>query len=82
MITDILFGLSEYGLRQARIAIIRQARRDRVLRREYIRAVQNFRKDMDSLLRDAEYREINPHSDLFSDVYDKDIATSDKDLLF
>lgn len=84
MITDILFGLSEYGMRQVRIAIVRQARRDRKLRGEWIKAVRDFNREMESYA-----RQFNPNNDLIdlqSDVYDKDIALamneSDEDLPF
>lgn len=82
MITDILFGLSEYGLRQARIAIIRQARRDRVLRAEYVKAIKTWNAEMDRLC-----QEFNSRTDLVNEVYEKDIAlstfnTTDEDLPF
>lgn len=84
MITNILFGLSEYGIRQVRIAIVRQARRDRKLRGELIKAIREFNRDMK-----AYERQINQQNDLLdlqSDVYDKDIALavneSDEDLPF
>ena len=92
MITDILFGLSEYGMRQVRIAIVRQARRDRKLRGEWIKAIREFNRDMEAYyLRDMEAyaRQINPQNDLIdlqSDVHEKDIALavneSDEDLPF
>lgn len=84
MITNILFGLSEYGIRQVRIAIVRQARRDRKLRGELIKAIREFNRDMK-----AYERQLNQQNDLLdlqSDVYDKDIALavneSDEDLPF
>lgn len=84
MITNILFGLSEYGIRQVRIAIVRQARRDRKLRGELIKAIREFNRDMK-----AYERKFNPQNDILdlqSDVYDKDIAfavnESDEDLPF
>lgn len=84
MITNILFGLSEYGIRQVRIAIVRQARRDRKLRGELIKAIREFNRDMY-----AHERQFNKQDDLLdlqSDVYDKDIALavneSDEDLPF
>lgn len=84
MITNILFGLSEYGMRQVRIAIVRQARRDRKLRGELIKAIREFNRDMY-----AYERQLNQQNDLLdlqSDVYDKDIALavneSDEDLPF
>lgn len=84
MITNILFGLSEYGIRQVRIAIVRQARRDRKLRGELIKAIREFNRDMK-----AYERQLNQQNDLLdlqSDVYDKNIALavneSDEDLPF
>lgn len=84
MITNILFGLSEYGIRQVRIAIVRQARRDRKLRGELIKAIREFNRDMK-----AYERQLNQQNDLLdlqSDVYDKDIAFAvnepDEDLPF
>ena len=84
MITNILFGLSEYGIRQVRIAIVRQARRDRKLRGELIKAIREFNRDMK-----AYERQLNQQNDLLdlqSDFYDKDIALavneSDEDLPF
>lgn len=84
MITDILFGLSEYGIRQVRIAIIQQARRDRKLRGELIKAIREFNRDMKAY--DRQFNQQNDLLDLQSDVYDKDIALafneSDEDLPF
>ncbi len=84
MITNILFGLSEYGIQQVRIAIVRQARRDRKLRGELIKAIREFNRDME-----AYARQFNPQNDLIdlqSDVHEKDIALavneSDEDLPF
>lgn len=84
MITDILFGLSEYGIRQVRIAIIQQARRDRKLRGELIKAIREFNRDMYAYER--QFNQQDDLLDLQSDVYDKDIALavneSDEDLPF
>lgn len=82
MITDILFGMSEYGLRQARIAIIRQARRDRVLRAEYVKSIKTWNAEME-----RRCMEFDQRSDLSNEVYEKDIAlstfnTADEDLPF
>lgn len=84
MITNILFGLSEYGMRQVRIAIVRQARRDRKLRGELIKAIREFNRDMYAYER--QFNQQDDLLDLQSDVYDKDIALavneSDEDLPF
>lgn len=84
MITNILFGLSEYGIRQVRIAIIQQARRDRKLRGELIKAIREFNRDMKAYER--QFNQQDDLLDLQSDVYDKDIALavneSDEDLPF